>query len=180
MKIYCVSGKARSGKDTATNIMKKILEKENKKVLIFHYADLLTMICTKYFGWDGKKDEKGRSLLQHTGTDIIRKKNKDFFVNFALQIFDIFNDVWDYVIIPDCRFENEIKMLKNQDLHITSLRVNRKELTTSGTTSFLSEKQLKHSSENSLDNYDFDFIINNDGTLEELKEKIIKIIKETM
>lgn len=42
----------------------------------------------------------------------------------------------------------------------------------------LTEAQKRHESEIDLDNYNnYDYIITNDGTLEELKEKVQKIIE---
>ena len=75
MRIIAISGHAQNGKDTTANIIKKHLEERGDKVLIVHYADLLKFICTKYFDWDGQKDEKGRHLLQYIGTDIILDLN---------------------------------------------------------------------------------------------------------
>ena len=78
MKVILITGRARSGKDTTANITKKILEERKKSVLIAHYADLLKFICEKYVGWDGKKDEQGRALLQWLGTDVVRESDPDF------------------------------------------------------------------------------------------------------
>ncbi len=39
------------------------------KVLIAHYADLVKYVAKTFFEWNGEKDEYGRSLLQHIGTE---------------------------------------------------------------------------------------------------------------
>lgn len=69
MKVILVSGKARSGKDSFAEELKKILIEKNKRVLVTHYAGLLKYICGEFFDWDGEKDEYGRSLLQKVGTE---------------------------------------------------------------------------------------------------------------
>ena len=75
-----------------------------------------------------------------------------------------FNDQWDYILIPDTRFPNEIEVLKAHGFDVSTVRVNR-----SNYESKLTEEQLKHPSETSLDNWDFDFYINNNHALENLE-----------
>ena len=98
------------------------MEQDNKRVLICHYADLLKYICKTFFVWDGVKDEKARSLLQRVGTDTIRKQNPDYWVEFISEFLKMFPDEWDYVLIPDARFPNEIRqMLLDGDRKSTRL-----------------------------------------------------------
>ena len=52
--------------------------------LIVHYADLLKYMCKTFFGWNGEKDEFGRSLLQRVGTDCIRNVEPDYWVDFVI------------------------------------------------------------------------------------------------
>ena len=65
MKVICISGKARHGKDTLAGILKTHLEDQGNKVLIAHFGDLVKYICEKFFDWNGQKDEEGRTLLQY-------------------------------------------------------------------------------------------------------------------
>ena len=104
MKIVCISGKAQHGKDTTAKLLEETLEAQGNRVLIAHYGDLVKYVCKTFFGWDGKKDEKGRTLLQRVGTDKIRAVSPDYWVDFIVSILDIFCDEWDYVLIPDTRF----------------------------------------------------------------------------
>lgn len=165
MKIFCISGKAQHGKDTTANFMCEALEEKGKSVLIFHYADLLKYIAKQYFGWDGVKDENGRKLLQELGTDVIRKKNPDYWVMFAVGFLRLFIDRWDYVLIPDCRFPNEINVLKEAGFDVTHIRVKRPNFDNG-----LTPEQQWHPSEIALDNIKADQIITNAGTLNDLKE----------
>lgn len=66
MKVICISGKARHGKDTLAGILDEHLKANGHRVLIAHFGDLVKYICEKFFAWDGAKDEKGRTLLQYT------------------------------------------------------------------------------------------------------------------
>ena len=124
MKVITISAKAKSGKDFCANLIKQKLETRGNKVLITHYADLLKYICKTFFNWDGKKNMEGRTLLQYVGTDVIRQKNPDYWVNFLIGIFNLFPDEWDYVLIPDTRFPNENNLLKEY-YDVTTVRVTR-------------------------------------------------------
>lgn len=163
MKIIAISGKAQHGKDTTAGILKRQLEADGCRVLIVHYADLLKHICHSFFGWDGKKDDAGRHILQYVGTDIIRAKRPNFWVDFVIDVLGLFPDEWDYVLIPDCRFPNEIACLKKAGLDYIHIRVVRQDFT-----SPLTPEQQAHPSETALDNSKPDYYIYNNGTLEDL------------
>lgn len=166
MKVICISGKARSGKDTFAGMLEQELSKNNSKVLVTHYADLLKYICRTYFNWNGEKDETGRRLLQKIGTDVVRKKKPDFWVDFTVNILNFFYDSWDCVIIPDCRFENEIEALKcHEEFDVTTVRVERPDYDNG-----LTESQKKHISETDLDGYGFDYVVENSGGLNRLAD----------
>jgi len=175
MKIICISGKARHGKDTTAGLLKEYLELADKKVLVTHYADLLKYLCKTYFGWDGNKDENGRQLLQYVGTDIIRKKRPDFWVDFVADILELFNDTWDYVIICDTRFPNEVSRLKDRGFDVIHLRVKRTEFDNN-----LTEEQRNHPSETALDDITPDYCIINDTTLDDLRYKTVEFLAEYM
>ena len=167
MKIICISGKAQHGKDTTADVLKETLEAQNKSVLVAHYGDLLKYICRSFFGWNGEKDEYGRTLLQRVGTDVIRKQQEDYWVRFISDILKFFPDEWDYVLIPDSRFPNEIDYLKDAGLDVIHIRVRR-----DGFNSPLTEEQQNHPSETALDFVEPDYILLNDGTLRDLKKQI--------
>jgi hypothetical protein len=164
MKVIVISGKAGHGKDTLASFLKEVLEQEGKKVLIAHYGDLLKYICKAFFNWNGEKDEFGRTLLQNVGTDVIRKQRPDFWVDFIADMLTLFPDKWDYVLIPDARFPNEICTLKNHGFNVFHARIVRPGF------SKLTEAQRQHISETALDNYEKDYIVNNDRGLNELMD----------
>jgi len=157
MKIITISGKAECGKDTTAKIIKTQLENMGYSVLICHYADLLKYICTQFFDWDGKKDEEGRTLLQMVGTDTIRHKYENYWVDFIKQILGFFPEEWDFVLIPDTRFPNEINSMKD-DFKTVSVKVMRPNYQ-----NHLTEEQRQHPSETALDDYSFDYVIHNPG-----------------
>lgn len=153
-KIFCITGKAGHGKDTLASYMKSSLEERGNAVLVIHNADLLKHICQNVFGWNGEKDEAGRTFLQCVGTDVVRAQNPDFWVNFIMSILRLFPDYWDYVIIPDCRFPNEIDRLKEEGFDVVAVKVVR-----DGKANSLSEAQAAHPSETAMDAYPCDWTL---------------------
>lgn len=144
-------------------------EKQNKKVLITHFAGLLKFICKQYFDWDGVKDDEGRALLQYVGTDVIRAKRPNYWVKFIKDILSMFKNKWDYVLIPDCRFPNEINW--GEDWDTTSVRVERINFE-----SPLAPAQQNHPSEIALDKYKFDYVIRAESGLDNLEIATNKFI----
>lgn len=175
MRVVTVSGRAQHGKDTVANMIKEELEsKYGYTVLITHYADLLKYVCMTFFDWDGRKDTDGRTLLQYVGTDIVRKRNPDFWVDFIISILSMFGGRWDRVLIPDVRFPNEVFKLRKAGFITTHIEVVRPNFS-----SPLSDIQMAHPSEESMECVAPDIRLINDGTLDDLRSKIINsIIKE--
>lgn len=172
-EFICISGKAQNGKDTTANILAQSLQDCGKKVVIAHYADLLKYICKMWFGWNGEKDDFGRTLLQKVGTDVVRVKRPDFWVDFILDVVELFDGEWDYVIIPDTRFPNELYKLKESGYPMTHIRVVRENFV-----SPLSAEQQAHISETALDDEKPDLLLVNNGTIEDLKLVIDSWIKQ--
>lgn len=163
-KIICISGKARHGKDTVAEYLRNFLKEKDLRVAVIHNGDLVKFVCSQLFGWDGEKDEKGRHLLQYVGTDVVRRQRPDYWVNFIIDLLGLFPNEWDFVIIPDCRFPNEIDRFIEAGFKTYHFRVNRPNFD-----SDLTEEAKKHISETALDNFVYDVMINNNGGLNSLK-----------
>ena len=163
MKVITISAKAEHGKDTVANMIKEQLEDMGYSVLITHYADLLKYICRQFFDWDGVKNEEGRTLLQRVGTETIRAKRPNYWVDFIKDILKLFEGEWDFVLIPDTRFPNEINDMK-EEFDCVAVHITRP-----GFENHLTEEQRKHLSEVALDEYEFDYEIINSGTIDNLR-----------
>jgi hypothetical protein len=172
MKIVTLSAKAQHGKDLTASILKEKLEHQNKKVLIVHYADYLKFICREYFGWDGQKNEKGRTILQQIGTEKIRTRDPDFHVGILTRMMKVFAKDYDYFLIPDTRFPNEIEYLKNNKFNIITLNVLRLNFENN-----LTPEQRQHKSEIALDGYNFDYYLKSESGIEALEKEVDKFIK---
>ena len=163
--ILC-SGVARSGKDVSAEIIKDNLKAKGYKVLITHYADLLKFICKNFFGWNGEKDEAGRTLLQQVGTNCIRKQNPDYWVDFVANLIRMLPDKWDFVIIPDVRFPNELSRIADAGFPATHVRIIRPDFDNQ-----LTEEQKNHPSETALNDTTPDFVIKN-TTMSALRDQL--------
>jgi hypothetical protein len=168
MKVICISAKAQHGKDTSALILKEIYEAKGNKVLITHFADLVKYICKQYFNWDGNKDEKGRTLLQYIGTDVIGAKNPTYWADFIVNFLKMFEYEWDYVIIPDCRYPIEAATMESA-FDTTILRIERPNFDNG-----LTNAQKNHPSEVAMDHFTFDTVIYNKGSFDELKAELLK------
>jgi len=175
-KLFLITGKAKHGKDSVAGILKDKLESHGERVLILHFADYLKFICKEYFGWDGQKDDKGRTLLQLIGTDKVRSKDPNFWVNIICDLISVLKDDFDYFIVSDCRFPGELSVPKEYGFDTISVRVTRYEdnvLFDNG----LTFAQKIHSSECSLDTHSFDYELQNDGNLHWLQYRVDDFIE---
>jgi len=154
MQIILISGKAENGKSTVAFMVKDILESKGKRVLKIAYADLVKHVCKQYFGWDGQKDIAGRTILQYVGTDVVRAKKPNYWVDFVINFVKLFEEDYDYVIIDDARFTSELNRWDRDGWDTFTVRVTRE-----GHISKLTPEQLLHQSECALDDYNFDYYI---------------------
>ena len=173
-KLFIISGKAQNGKDATSDIL--ISKLQGKSIKVALAGDLKT-ICKNYLGWDGKKSEEGRQLLQEIGTNKIRNEMHwdTFHAERVYQTVKIIQDYYDYIFVPDLRFKNELHYLSAMFPNdVISIRVNRL-----GFKSPLTESQLLHESECDLDNYMnyFDYFIESESGLDNLEKQIDKTFK---
>jgi hypothetical protein len=116
------------------------------------------------YGWNlAKKNPEVRRLLQVLGTDFGRKMlGDDVWINIALS--GIKSE--DKIVVSDVRFPNEAEAIKK--LGGTVWRINRHNHTAVN----------NHTSERAMDNYMFNYVIYNDGTLDELSDEVFMLAKE--
>lgn len=174
-KVILISGNAQHGKDQTAQFIKSELEQWGRTVLILHFADYIKRYCTM-MGWDGKtKDEYWRTKLQYLGTEKIRQELNmpNFHVNRICEDIQILSDEYDYFLIPDCRFPNEVHYTRatfpEQTMDIRVVRNNFK--------SSLTDEQKSHISETSLDAFNFTYEIYNDGNLDDLYDTVYDFVK---
>ena len=185
MAIISISGKIGSGKDTIADIIMQYTPYHRWQVKKFagklkDIAEILTGVPKINFeDQEFKQQDMGpewgmtyRDLLQKLGTEAMRSGlHKNVWVNalFSDYQFNIEEDEQvSYWIITDSRFPNELAAVKEHNG--IAIKVIRDSGNTIGTT---------HTSETALDDYtDWDYVINNNGTLEELKTQVLSILEK--
>jgi len=177
--VILISGKAGVGKTEASLLLSSIVDSKG-------YIDFVTLnfaygvkhSATDCFSWDGKKDTRGRILLQQVGR-IGRDYYKDIWAKQLAEKILSNPCEYDFIFIDDWRFPNEEIFLKKtlgKNYLVVTLRIlapNREIL--KGT------KEYDDISETALNTYsdeDFDFCIDNSGNLIDLKEKLKLVIKQ--
>lgn len=111
-KVILISGKAGVGKNTLANEYAKKAEENGQKVRIYSFAGHIKKCAKDYFGWDGKKDRKGRQLLIDLGNHF-RSYNPHYLIRIVEeQMLKDFKNDDGVAIITDCRFDNEVSYFK--------------------------------------------------------------------
>jgi hypothetical protein len=111
-----------------------------------------------------------RQVLQFVGTDLLREQmdrlmpgiGKDIFIHAFINAYQ---GMTTNVVISDVRFDNEVKAIK--DLGGIIIKIERDGI----------QKHSDHTSEALVDVIEPDYVLANDGTLEELHAKIDALIE---
>ncbi len=166
-------GKAGSGKDASALALRSVFENAGLRTQRFAFADHLKELCVQ-LGWDSVKNERGRNLLQHLG-DVLREYHgADYFANYtASQIRESDADV---CFVTDVRYLNEASALRalgeEPDCSVTLIRIVRDH---SGWGKELTEAQKKHPSEVEMDQIVIDHLIENNGTIDDLRNELMRL-----
>lgn len=167
--IIGISGKIRHGKDTVSDLIKEI--DPRWKVMKFaailkHIVCLLTGCTLEQLEDQEFKDRligpqwgdlTYRMMMIRIGTEAMRDNvHQDTWVNALFASYDSSKDFW---IITDLRFINEARAIKR--LGGILVRVNRPGM-----------KNIDHISETMLDDYFFDVYLQNDGSIDDLRDRI--------
>jgi len=194
--LVAIHGKLGTGKDTLASFLtdhtpysfadplRKGLLALNPWVLLTE-TDLIRINSTPYYGWpfegwiplnilveavgwdEAKRHPEVRRLMQAYGTEAGRDiHGKDCWVKLAEE----FVGNHEKVVIRDVRFQNEVDAiyaweftkpkLKNKVALVKMVGESRREHT---------QEATKHASEQDLPDYLFDYLVFNDGTLDDLK-----------
>lgn len=183
--IILLAGPAQVGKTTTANIIKKKLEEKGITVAIINFSDALKEMCAKVFvplinylnetysagishdTWWENKHPVQRILLQIVGTEIVREINSEYWAQCAKSV--AFGKEESVVILPDFRFPNEHEAFYfggGRTRKTTAVEIRGRD------TSEVFKGVRGHKSENSLVNFEFDDVIRNSGSIEELEKNI--------
>lgn len=169
--IIILSGKAKTGKNEIANIIQNYYGEE--KCIQVSYAYYLKDYLKRMHKYNEIDKDRNRTLLQEFGIDFLGNEiNPKFLINRTMEDIHIFSYFYDIIIITDARFIDEIEMPKQFFENVITIKVTSKYINN------LTEDEKKHITETALDNYqNYDYKIENDGTKEELKDKIFEVLK---
>ena len=169
--IIGITGKAGSGKDTLASYL------ESQGFIKLSFGSAVKDIVSIVTGWprdfvEGINEERQlretlihpeynktcREMMQFIGTDLFRKQlNDNIWVNIIKNKIES-DKINNKFVITDVRFDNEAQMIKSIGGNI--IQINRQNI-----------HQLNHISENGI-TIDVDYIIENNGTISDLYNKI--------
>ncbi len=184
--VILVSGKAESGKSTVAEMLRnKIMDMPSMTQLLYGFADPIKYVAKAFFGWDGKKDEKGRKLLQQIGA-VGRAYDENIWVKHMLTQMDRRAGMvpFNFVIVSDWRFPNELRYLDaNPILDLVTIRVFGRGGLTGEVASDVSENSLPEMDDERFSyladkGIGYTFGIANTGDLEQLESKVDKVLSE--
>ncbi len=177
MYLLAASGKKQTGKDTVGNIIHCHLPKG----FTFHrvgfadalYREVANMLrtvdkrfncCTTESVIEYMKSNKQdfRLLMQWWGSEYRRKQDPDYWVRqLANHIFKLNNTDKTFVYVNDCRFLNEAKFMQESGAKLWR------------TVRYTEGEPDMHQSEIELDSYNFDVILPNNGSMQELTSLVV-------
>lgn len=174
-KIFMLAGKARNGKDTTGGFIKEYYEELGKKVSILQLSYPLKYYAGIVLGWDGSEETKPREFLQKLGTDVIRGQiDEKFLIKRLIDDIRVLSYFCDIIVVTDVRMPLEFEEVAKAFDNVKKVLVERPNFESS-----LSGQEQKHITETALDSYSgYDYKLQNDGTLDDLKRKVYELLKE--
>ena len=173
MRIIVINGHPMSGKST---FVKFCREAAKGKFIVDEYSTIeYVLTIAKICGYNSEKDEKGRKFLSKLKEALIEYNDKPFHITCAKirQFIDYLGDFdsSDFenknTLFIHCREPEEIDKLKTAYPEIKTLLIERDE----------TDNKLYHNeSDNNVFDYYYDYVISNNGSFEDLKEKAKKFI----
>ena len=165
MKVFGVNGKGTVGKDALENFVKEYCNslkiKSNKISMIDMVKDIATSI-----GWAGGKDMRDRLFLSRL-KDLFSEYNDSPYQVVKTRIKDLDAEGSTDVLLIDAREPSDIERLV-KDFNAKTILVKRDD----------TPAHYGNHADDGVFDYQYDIMIDNNGTLNELKDKAIKFTDE--
>lgn len=157
--VIVINGKGGCGKDTLIRGVADCYKVKNVSS-IDHIKDLAAQM-----GWQGTKDEKSRTFLADLKQLCI--KYNDMPLHDMIREYELFMDSSDEILFIHIREGEEIDKLKQFISGIKTILVKREE-TDNGV--------YTNSADNDVENYEYDYIFDNNGDITEKRLEFVKLI----
>ena len=162
MKIILINGTGGVGKDTFVEICQRMMDKD--KILNISTVDLIKQ-AAKILGWNEQKDEKGRKFLSNLKD--LATEYSDLSVSYISKTILQAQEDGTEAIFVHCREPEELARLKERFDAITLLIKNNR----------VKPIESNHA-DRDIEQYEYDFVIENNEGLLELTKKAADFIKE--
>lgn len=158
--IFVINGKPGCGKDTFANMCVDLLP---GKVLNISTVDYVKAVATT-LGWSGVKTPENRKFL----SDLKKVLTEWEDIPYKKVCDQIFMHPKAQVVFIHCREPEEIQKFVDR-IGAYTLLIQRPTV--------ISEHQI-NDSDNNVDNYNYDFTINNNGSIDDLKEQAREFLRQ--
>lgn len=163
-KLIVINGSGTSGKDEVANISKKILK--NKKIIVKTISSIEAVKdFALLFGWDGKKDDRGRKFLSDLKDAWTLYINGPF--DDVIKKINGLDEKKNWLVYIHIREPDEIEKIVNHYENVTTLLMQR-----------FGIEEFNNHADSLVGEYPYDYIIYNDGTLKDLEESVDTFLKE--
>ena len=161
-----IGGRMQVGKTTAAD---RLVERHG--FVKYALAAPIKQIARDAFGWDGRKDARGRRLLQEVGTVGRNYRGDIWLERFAARLAA---EAPPRAVVDDLRLERGERYLRN--LGFACVLVTRPvELTP---VAGGSEQARGHETETEIGRLDVDAVIDNSGSFDDLYERLDRLVTE--
>jgi len=159
-----LTGKAGSGKNTFAGLLASLLVDRGYSVHVDAFACGVKATARLDHGWNGKKDEAGRKLLQDVGMRCRKIEPLCWIRNLLERVTD---SRADFAIITDVRFDNEAEIFSQSGNMLISIEGR----------GGLDGDAAAHESERGVNDCFIRFSVNNDSDLDCLKDQAESLIE---
>lgn len=171
-QIFLISGKANSGKGVISKVIKNILLNQGKQVITSSLSTYIRDVAREDFYWDGVDTLESRIFMGEVyriGTDfypyhmarrVWERDIKPYAKKDSIAIVESFREKVNYDYFHSLLEEGKIDI-------ITTIRVIRPNFN-----AIQDAKFETHVSESDLDDFEFDYTVENSGTINELYGKL--------
>lgn len=175
MRIFIVNGAPGCGKTSFEVFCKQAALKRGRLVEMYSTIDFVKDIAHKC-GWDGKKTLENRKFLSDL-KDLLTEWNDVPFkktieavqsIESHWEIYEVWHE--ENMIFIDCREPREIRRLCEQ-LNAKSILIRRETN---------ENAEASNHADRDILNYNYDIIIDNNGTLAELEQKAEKFVEKDL
>ena len=172
MNIILVSGKSNSGKGTVAKKIKELLDSQERYTILCSLSTYIRDVAKEDYFWNGIDTLESRKFMAES----YRVGTEFYPYHMARRVWerDIlpYSNTYKIAIIESFREKvnyDYFDLLLKQNIinKIITIRVERPNFN-----AIQNEEMENHVSESDLDDFEFDYVIENSGTVEELDEKL--------